>query len=497
VVLFENKLNMNTMNILTKLTLIISILLMVPSCAVNPVTGERQLMLMSEAQEIAMGEQYDPQVIATFGQYEDEQLMRLIQAKGDEMGKISHRPNLQYHFRILDTPVVNAFAVPGGYIYFTRGILAQFNNEAELMGVLGHEMGHITARHTVSQQSKQQLGQLLLIGGMIASEDFSEFAGYAMQGMQLLFLKFSRDNEREADRLGVEYTSRINYDGQKMADFFNVLNKMQMESSQGGIPTFLSTHPDPGDRYNTVTQLASQWKDSLGYSDWQVNEDSYLQMIDGLVYGEDPRQGYVDRNAFYHPEMKFQFPVPAGWQLENSPLQVQMAPKEGNAMMVFSMARQDNLDEAAETTLGDLELNVLDSERTTVNGMPAISAVSEQTSQNQQTGEQQTIKVLSYFIGYNDAIYVFHGMSTGPDFNSWFRTFESTMMNFNRLTDPAKLNVQPKRINVRRVQRASTLAQALDSFGVPQSQMDDLALLNNMELTDRVQAGKLLKTIVE
>ncbi|SHJ20669.1 Putative Zn-dependent protease [Tangfeifania diversioriginum] len=488
---------MKKINILTRLTLIISILLMVPSCAVNPVTGKRQLMLMSEAQEIAMGEQYDPQVISTFGQYEDEQLMRLIQAKGDEMGKISHRPNLQYHFRILDTPVVNAFAVPGGYIYFTRGILAQFNNEAELMGVLGHEMGHITARHTVSQQSKQQLGQLLLIGGMIASEDFREFAGYAMQGMQLLFLKFSRDNEREADRLGVEYTSRISYDGQKMADFFNVLNKMQMESSQGGIPTFLSTHPDPGDRYTTVTQLAGQWKDSLGYNDWQVNEDNYLQMIDGMVYGEDPRQGYVDGNAFYHPEMKFQFPVPAGWQLENSPLQVQMAPKEGNAMMIFSMARQDNLDEAAETTLSDLELNVLDSERTTVNGMPAISAVSDQASQSQQTGEQQTIKVVSYFIDYNDAIYVFHGVSTGPDFNSWFRTFESTMMNFNRLTDPAKLSVQPKRIDVRRVQRASTLAQALDSFGVPQSQMDDLALLNNMELTDRVQAGKLLKTIVE
>jgi len=488
---------MKTINILTKLTLIISILLMVPSCAINPVTGERQLMLMSEAQEIAMGEQYDPQVIATFGQYEDEQLMRLIQTKGNEMGKISHRSNLQYHFRILDTSVVNAFAVPGGYIYFTRGILAHFNNEAELMGVLGHEMGHITARHTVSQQSKQQLGQLLLIGGMIASEDFREFAGYAMQGMQLLFLKFSRDNEREADLLGVEYTSRISYDGQKMADFFNVLNKMQMESSQGGIPTFLSTHPDPGDRYTTVTQLASQWKDSLGYNEWIVNEDSYLQMIDGMVYGEDPRQGYVDGNAFYHPEMKFQFPVPASWQLENSPLQVQMAPKEGNAMMVFSLARQDNLDEAAETTLGDLELNVLDSEKTTVNGMPAISAVSEQTSQNQQTGEQQTIKVLSYFIDYNDAIYVFHGVSTGPDFNSWLRTFESTMMNFNRLTDPAKLNEQPKRINVRRVQQTSTLAQALDSFGVPQSQMDELALLNNMELTDRVQAGKLLKTIVE
>lgn len=172
-------------------------LLIIPSCAVNPVTGKKQLMLMSEAQEIAMGKQYDPQVMATFGEYPEEELLRFIEAKGREMARISHRPNLEYHFRILDTPVINAFAVPGGYIYFTRGILAQFSSEAELIGVLGHEMGHITARHTVSQQSKQQLGQLLLIGGMIASEKFRDFAGYALQGMQLLFLKFSRDNERQ------------------------------------------------------------------------------------------------------------------------------------------------------------------------------------------------------------------------------------------------------------------------------------------------------------
>ncbi|MCA1758809.1 MAG: M48 family metalloprotease, partial [Bacteroidales bacterium] len=406
---------MNPIKELAKIILVFTAILIVPSCAVNPVTGKKQLMLMSEAQEIEMGKQYDPQVISTFGQYQDDQLLQFIQAKGDEMGKLSHRPNLQYHFRILDTHVINAFAVPGGYIYFTRGIMAQFNNEAELMGVLGHEMGHITARHTVSNQSKQQLGQLILIGGMIASEEFREFAGYAMQGMQLLFLKFSRDNEREADWLGVEYASRIQYDAQKMADFFNVLKKMNMASDHGGIPTFLSTHPDPGDRYNSVTQHAELWKDSLKYTNWLVNENSYLQMIDGMVFGEDPRQGYVDGNVFYHPDMKFRFPVPGGWKLENSPLQVQMAPEDGRAMMVFMLAQQKTAAEAAQTTLKELNLTVLETKRETVNGLPAVAAISQQVSQNQQTGQQQAINVMSYFIEYGGQVYVFHGVSSDID----------------------------------------------------------------------------------
>lgn len=489
--------NIKSAKVKANFFVILIVAMLIPSCAVNPVTGKRQLMLMSEAQEIEMGRQYDPQVIATFGQYKDDQLLSFIQAKGDEMGKISHRPNLQYHFRILDTPVINAFAVPGGYIYFTRGILTQFNNEAELMGVLGHEMGHITARHTVSNQSKQQLGQLLLIGGMIVSEDFREMAGYALQGMQLLFLKFSRDNEREADRLGVEYASRIGYDGQKMADFFNVLKKMNMADSHGGIPTFLSTHPDPGDRYNSVTRHAAEWKDKLDFDNWRVNENSYLQMIDGMVYGEDPRQGYVDGNVFYHPDMKFRFPVPTGWKLENSPLQVQMAPDDGRALMVFMLARQKSAAEAAEVTMKELNLTVLESAPVTVNGLPAVATVSQQVSQNQQTGQQQAIKVLSYFIEYEGTVYVFHGVSSDTDFNTYTRVFESTMVNFNRLTDPARLNVKPKRIRVKKVQNTGTLADVFRNFGVPQNQINELALLNNLELSDQVNAGKLIKVIGE
>ena len=475
--------------------LIFALLFLIPSCAINPVTGKKQFMLMSEAQEVALGAQYDPSVISTFGIYENAQLLEFITTKGTEMGKISHRPNLEYKFKILDSPVINAFAVPGGYIYLTRGILAQFNNEAELIGVLGHEMGHISARHSASQQSKQQLGQLLLVGGMIASEEFRQFGDYAMQGMQLLFLKFSRDNEREADRLGVEYSSKIRYDAHKMADFFNVLNKMQLASSHAGVPTFMSTHPDPGDRFNAVNSKTKEWQDSLSYTNWTVNQDNYLKMIDGIVYGEDPRQGFVEGNMFYHPELKFKYPIPPSWQLINSPMQVQIIPADEKAMMVFFMAQQNTLEEAGQEALNSLKLDVLDSKRVTINGSPAIIAISQQITQDEQTGQQQAIKVLSYIIQKNQNIYVFHGVAADADFNSYFRIFESTMSNFTNLTEPSKLNVRPQRIKIKSVQRSGSLADAFNSFRVPQSKVNELALLNNMELSDRVQKGKLIKII--
>lgn len=487
---------MKRTKILVQISFVLAVLLLIPSCAVNPVTGKKQLMFFSEAQEIRMGEEYDPQVIAAFGLYDDPELTNFITEKGKEMGKISHRPELEYHFRVLDSPVVNAFAVPGGYVYFTRGILAQFTNEAELTGVLGHEIGHITARHTVSQQSKQQLGQLLLIGGMIASEEFRQFADYAMQGMQLLFLKFSRDAESQSDRLGVEYSTKIGYDSHEMADFFNVLNKMRMQSESGGVPTFMSTHPDPADRYERVNELTEVWQDSVPKNNYMVKKNEYLRMIDGIVYGEDPRQGYVEGNTFYHPELKFKYPVPSGWRLQNMPLQVQMAPEDGSALIIFTIAKSESLNSAAETTLKELNLDVLDMKKANVNGMPAIAAVSEQTSQNQQ-GQEQTIKVLSYFIQYNGRVYVFHGVTTLDNFNSYFRMFEGTMVNFDELNDPSKLNVEPMRIRIKEAPRTTTVAEVFQYYGVPQDRQGELALLNNKELNEQVQRGELIKILSE
>ncbi|MFO7622137.1 MAG: M48 family metalloprotease [Bacteroidales bacterium] len=488
---------MKKLKISLRLFLVLTAIIMIDSCAVNPVTGKKQIMLMSEAQEVQMGAQYDPQVLATFGEYQNDNLRGFLQQKGTEMGLLSHRPKLEYHVKILDSPVINAFAVPGGYIYFTRGILAQLNNEAEIMGILGHEMGHITARHSVSQQSRQQLGQLLLIGGMIASEKFAQYAEYALQGMQLLFLSFSRDNEREADKLGVEYSSKIGYDAHKMADFFEVLNKMNLAANQGGVPTFLSTHPDPGDRYNSVHQMAKAWQDSLKLASYKVNTNSYLQMIDGIVYGEDPRQGFVEGNVFYHPGLKFRFTFPAGWQLENLPTQVNMGPADGKAIMIFTFASGASLEEAAKNTIKQLNLTLQESKKATVNGMPALATICKQVQQDQSTGQKQTIAILSYYIQYSGGYYVFHGVSAEADFGNFFSTFESSMNTFSTLTDQAKLNIKPKRIQVKTVGRAGTLASAFSSYGVPQNKMNELALLNDMELTDQVAAGRLIKIIGE
>jgi len=488
---------MKKLNIPVFSLLFTATVLLVISCAVNPVTGKKQIMLMSEAQEIQLGLSYDPQVMATFGAYPDNNLQNFVQTRGTEMGKISHRPNLEYHVKVVDSPVVNAFAVPGGYIYLTRGIIAQLNNEAEMMGVLAHEMGHIAARHSVSQQSKQQLAQLLLIGGMIASEKFAQYAQYALQGMQLLFLSFSRDDERQADALGVEYSSKMGYDAHKMADFFKVLQKMSLSESEGGVPTFLSTHPDPGDRYNNVNAQATEWQKTLNLADFKVNQDGYLQMINGIIYGEDPRQGYVEGNTFFHPDLKFRFSFPTGWTLVNSPLQVTMAPSDQKALMLFTLASQKTLEAAVDSTIAQYQLSLMGSKRTTVNGLQAIMTQSKQSVQDQSTGATQTNMVLSYFISYNNLIYVFHGVSTEADFNSYANAFNSSMTTFARLTDASKINVKPKKVQVVKVQRTGTLNDAFAYYRVPEAQYKELSLLNDLELTDQVPVGKLIKIIGE
>jgi len=454
-------------------------------------------MLMSEEQEVAMGAEYDPSVIATFGLYEDEALLSFLTEKGTELAKVSHRPNLDYHFRILDSPVVNAFAVPGGYIYFTRGILGQFNSEAELVGVLGHELGHVTARHSASQQSKQQLGQIVLISGLAISPEFRYFGDFAMQGMQLLFLKFSRDNENESDRLGVEYSSKIGYDAHKMADFFKVLEDMQLADNQGGVPTFLSTHPNPGDRYQAVHRQADTWQDSLKYGEWKVNQDPYLQRIDGLVYGEDPRQGFVESNVFYHPGLKFKFPFPQNWKLVNTPLQVQIAPEDGKALILLSLSSKKDNDQAIEEDIKRMNLQVIDRNSININGLPAVSINSKLIPQEQNDSAQDTIRVQSSYIKYADNVYVFHGVTFNSMYAQYAASFSNTMMNFDILKDPVRLNKQPNRIRIKQVNRTTTVQEALQGYGIKGDAIKKVALLNNLDPSESIQKGTLIKIISE
>ncbi|EMR03821.1 M48 family metalloprotease [Cesiribacter andamanensis] len=469
--------------------LLLTALLLFDSCATNPVTGKRQVSLVSTNQEIAMGQQADPQIVAQFGLYEDPAMQRFIQEKGQQMAAISHRKELNYEFKILDSPVINAFAVPGGYVYFTRGIMAHFNDEAQFAGVLGHEIGHITARHSAQQQTKATLAQGGLLLGMVISPEFAQFGNTAAQGLQLLFLKHGRDDERESDRLGVEYSTKIGYDAAQMANFFQTLQRQSASTGQEPIPNFLSTHPDPGERYETVHQLAAEWKQKANLTNAQINRNNYLRMLEGMIYGEDPKQGFVENGVFYHPELRFQFPVPANWRHQNSPQAFQMAAPDGKAMMMLTLAQGNSLQEAAQNTMEQYKLQPVESQNTTVNGLPALAVIADLQQQ------QGTLRTLSYFIQYGGVIYSLMGVSAAQDFNSYAQLFSSTMQSFRELTDASKLNRQPERLRIVPVQQTTSLEQALRSNQIPNDRLEEFAILNGMQLNEQVPSGTLIKVV--
>jgi len=460
-------------------------------CARNPVSGHKELVLMSEAQEIEMGKSADPQILQQYGLYPDSALQVFITEKGKKMAAISHRPNIEYNFRIVDSDILNAFAIPGGYVYFTRGIMAHFNNEAEFAGVLGHEIGHIAARHSVAQQRNQLLGQIGIIAGVIVAPDLAQFAQTASEGLGLLLLKFSRDAEREADRLGVEYSSKINYDAEDMAMFFQTLKRKSELSGSQAPPPFLSTHPDPGDRYTTVLALAKEWKQKLNLTNPQENRNQYLKRIEGLIYGEDPAQGFVDNNVFYHPVLKLQFPIPQNWAYNNSPTAFQMAPKDGKALMMLTLAKGSSMQEAASEILKQYSLQAVETKQVNVNGLNALAMVADQKQ------EQQTLRTLSYIIQYNNNFYHLIGVSALADFNAYTESFSYTMQHFSQLTDPAKLNKKPERVHIKTVNKATTLEQSLRGFGVQDKRLEEMAILNGMTLKDNLPSGTLIKIITE
>ncbi len=459
------------------------------SCALNPVTGRNELMLMSAADEVAMGQQTNPQVLQTYGKYENAELSRYVSALGKKLGTLSHQPNLTYSVQVLDSAVVNAFAVPGGYVYLTRGMLAYLNDEAELAGLVAHEIGHIAARHSAQQYSKAQLAGLGLGLGAMVSKTFAKYAGVAQVGVAMLFLSFSRSDEREADALGVEYSAKAGYDSLHMANIFSSLERLNPGTAQGGLPGWFSTHPNPPDRIAAIQRDTQTWRTNIPQTRFAVNRDQYLNHLNGLPFGEDPRQGYVDGTAFYHPQLRFQFPVPAGWKLNNTPSQVQMVNQDQSAIILFSQAPEKSPSDAAAAFVKESRAVVVNSERTQVNGMTAQRLVCDATT------EQGLVRALSYFILKDGTVYVFLGYAGQAQFDSHFPVFDRTMTQFKNLTDPQKINVKADRLILKRTASGGNLRQALQRFGVPENQWEAVAILNGKKLDDALPANTLLKVV--
>jgi len=467
---------------------LIGLLFWTPSCAVNPVSGKQELMLLSEKEEIHLGREKDVQIIKQYGLYEDPKLAAYLNDLCQRLGRVSHRPHLAYNLKILDVSVINAWAVPGGYVYFTRGILAMVNSEAELGSLVGHEIGHITARHSAKQLSKAQVAQLGLGLGAIFT-DSSILTGLAQNLVGLLFLRFSRDNEREADRLGVEYSSKLGYDSAQMAGFFETLEKMNQASDRSGLPGWFFTHPSPENRLQMVRERAKEWRQKLDQKDLILNRDSYLKQVDGLIVGDDPRYGYVEGNVFYHPDKRFQFPVPAKWKLSQKPSQIHMVSEPQGAEILFNESPFLSSQEAASIFTTQYKPSVIRSDAMKVNGFPSQRIISDLQDQ------QRVLRVMSYFIEKDQKVFIFHGVSPSGTYPRYEATFDHTMRQFKTLSDPIRIHVKPDRIRVRTTRTSDTLGNTLRSFGVPDEKLKEMALLNGGDINQVIPANTLIKVV--
>jgi predicted Zn-dependent protease len=472
---------------LTIFSLTLFLVFWIASCAINPVTGQRELMLLDDQEEIELGRQANVQIVQEYGIYDDPELSTYVNDFCQRLAKISHRPNLSYECKVMDSPVVNAFALPGGYIYFTRGILAYLNNEAELITVMGHELGHITARHSAQQYSRAQLAQVGLGVGMVFMPDIA--GEVAQLGVQMLFLKFGRDDERQSDDLGVEYASKLGYDAKQMANFFNTLDRMRPSSDGSPLPDWFSTHPNPAERNQTVSLRAKEWQDKLNLKNPKINRDEYLRRIDGLVFGENPRQGFVENNIFYHPDLRFQFPLPQGWVLQNAPAFIRMVSPNKDALIIFTISPEGPPEQAALQFAQKNGARVIESSPTKVNGLPAHRLISEVRS------SQGVLTIKSYFIEKEGKVYMFHGITSPVRFDHYSPSFGNTMEQFRELTNPKMLEVKPLRIRILSSARSGTVRGALLAQGVNENDLEKMALLNGKTLDGPIAAGTLIKFI--
>ncbi len=440
------------------------------------------------AQQRELGAESDAQIVAQFGLYDDPELQAWVEGIGRDLLQFSNDDRFDYTFRILDTEVINAFALPGGYIYVTRGLLAYLNNEAQLAVVLGHEIGHVAANHSVKQYTNQVLASVGLAVGGAVFEDLRPVLGAAQTGLQLLFLKYGRDDESQSDTLGVMYASKAGYVAAEGAEFFVSLNRLQ-EQAGGGIPSWASTHPDPIDRQEKIIEKAAEWSASLGTQLSGDNPAGYLPRINDIIFGQNPRNGFVQNSTFYHPDLRLQFNVPNGWQVGNFATQVQMVDPNGVAAMVFTIDGASSAAAGAGAMKSSQGVTTISQQSVSVNGFPAVRL---RTSIAVEGG---SLGVLSYFIEKDQTVYVFHGYTDAGSYSSFEPTFEATSRSFSAVTDGAILGVQPYRLDVFQATNTASFASLITENLAVGMDVLSLAILNQVEAQETISAGSYLKEV--
>jgi predicted Zn-dependent protease len=449
--------------------------------------------------EAQMGAKYHPQFLAEFGGAMSGPQAAYVEQVGKNIAVQSGLGNARESFTVslLNSPVHNAFAVPGGYIYTTRQLVTLMNNEAELAGVLGHEVGHVAARHSQRRQKAAQRNSILGMLGAVGSAVLlgnSELGRLgqevAMGASQFFTLKFSRKQELEADDLGIQYLARAGYDRRAMGTVLaslaaqNALDA-RLQGRNAGVPEWASTHPDPASRVQGA--LAKAGAASGGVT----NRDTFLARIDGLLYGDDPAQGLIEGSTFIHPELRLAFTAPQGFYMVNGSRAVSIQGQGGQAQMTFA-PYGGNLETYVRqqfTALGgqNSTLAPAQMQRTTVDGLPAAFG----TARVNNGGSQVDLVVFAYEFARDRA---YHFVAIAPAGRS--ATFNTMFQSMRRVTQTEANNVVPKKLQVVTVARGDTVASLARRMAYPAAQEERFRVLNALSSGAQVTPGQKVKIVV-
>jgi predicted Zn-dependent protease len=408
---------------------------------------------------------------------------------------VSHLPNIEWHFTVLDDPVVNAFALPGGYVYITRGILAYLNSESQLAGVLGHEIGHVTARHSAKQVSQQKLAGLGLGVATVFSKTFSRYSQAAQQGLGLLFLKYGRDDENQADQIGVDYSAKSGYDPRTIPDTYAMLARVSEGSGGERLPSYLSSHPDPGDRQQRTTQLAAAATGNR--TDLVIGKAPHLAHLEGLVFGSNPALGYFEGARYIHPAIGFEITFPAGWESgDKKTAVVSVAPGE-KAMMQLTLAQGEATSPTAFVTSLQSAGKIAgaNGRSETINGLPAWVGRLQVAGQD---GAPVTLAAAfmqaPHRSGGEKLLFQILGKSAQPG-DADEQAILTSARSFKRVTDPTLLNVKPDRVDVVTLPKTGSIGVVVPDLGPQAIDLEQTAILNHKQVGDAVEAGTQLKIV--
>ncbi|MBX7541789.1 M48 family metalloprotease [Qipengyuania sphaerica] len=463
-------------------------------CAMGgPIPSADAPITQSEAQ---IGAEANPQILAEFGGAMSGSQAQYVESVGKNIAVQSGLGGARDSFNValLNSSVNNAFAIPGGYIYTTRQLVTLMNNEAELAGVLGHEVGHVAARHSQRRQQKAQQNQLLgvlgaVVGAVVGGGIGQQLGQAAMQGSQLLTLKFSRSQELEADKLGVDYLNRAGYDPRAMATVLaslaaqNALDARLQGRNNATIPEWASTHPDPASRVQNALSLAAG---GTGVT----NRDTFLSRIEGLTYGDDPAQGVIEGSQFIHPDLRLAFTAPQGFYMVNGTRAVSVNGQSGQAQ--FTMAQYNgNLQTYVNSVFSGLsqqqQIRPQNIQTTTVNGLPAAYGTARVNNGNQQVD----VTVFAYQFS-NDRAYHFLAITPAGQAS----TFNSMFASVRRISDSEAANVVPRKIDVVTVGSGDTVSSLARRMAYTNAQEERFRVLNGLSSGEGVSAGQKVKIVV-